>query len=107
MISFSNEMSMIARNMNNINLKLLFNILHLDKRWSGKPANMSTYVFPGIGYGGYCLPKDLKAMIKTSTNVKHNPVLLKAVDSTNKKIMNYNLKKISSTIQKKSEKIGT
>ena len=106
LISFSNEMSMVARNTGNINLKNLFDTLHLDKRWTGKPANMSSYVYPGIGYGGYCLPKDLKAMIQVSTQKKHNPLLLKAVNTTNNKIMSYNLKKINESIKNKSDKIG-
>ena len=106
LISFSNEMSMVARNTGNINIKKLFNALYLDKRWTGKPANISSYVYPGAGYGGYCLPKDLKAMINFSAKVEHNPTLLKAVDITNKKIMNYNIEKIRKSIKSRFEKIG-
>ena len=63
LISYSNEMSMLANKIKNIDIKKIFDILLLDKRWSGKPSNMSRYVFPGIGFGGYCLPKDLNAII--------------------------------------------
>ena len=62
-------MSMIARNIGNINLKSVFETIHLDKRWTGKPAKMSSYVFPGAGFGGYCLPKDLKAMINIAKKI--------------------------------------
>ena len=34
----------------------------MDKRWLGNPAKISSYVYPGIGFG-YCLPKDLDALI--------------------------------------------
>ncbi len=62
LISYSNEMSMIADNIGGIDVPSSFRILHEDKRWSGKPASMSSYVYPGCGYGGYCLPKDTQAL---------------------------------------------
>ena len=62
LISYSNEMSMIADNIGDIDIPGTFKILHEDKRWSGNPASMSSYVYPGCGYGGYCLPKDTEAM---------------------------------------------
>ncbi|MBN1632907.1 MAG: UDP-glucose/GDP-mannose dehydrogenase family protein [Ignavibacteria bacterium] len=41
------------------------------------------FLFAGIGYGGSCFPKDVKALIKTSTE-KGSPLsLLSAVDSIN------------------------
>lgn len=42
------------------------------------------FLFPGIGYGGSCFPKDVNALIKTSE--EHNsPIrLLKVVDEVNK-----------------------
>jgi UDPglucose 6-dehydrogenase len=62
MISYANEMSMIADNIGGIDVPKTFRILHEDKRWTGAPASMSSYVYPGCGYGGYCLPKDTQAM---------------------------------------------
>ncbi len=62
LISYSNEMSMIADKIGDIDIPNTFKILHEDKRWSGNPASMSSYVYPGCGYGGYCLPKDTEAM---------------------------------------------
>ncbi|HEX8326315.1 MAG TPA: nucleotide sugar dehydrogenase [Hymenobacter sp.] len=62
LISFSNEMSMIAEHIGNIDVPSAFKILHQDKRWTGAPASMASYVYPGCGYGGYCLPKDTAAL---------------------------------------------
>ena len=62
LISYSNEMSMIADSVGDIDIPKAFRILHEDKRWSGKPAGMASYVYPGCGYGGYCLPKDTSAL---------------------------------------------
>tara|TARA_Y200000002_G_scaffold383165_2_gene403717 strand:- start:2949 stop:4190 length:1242 start_codon:yes stop_codon:yes gene_type:complete len=106
LISFSNEMSMIARNIGDINLKNVFETLHLDKRWTGQPAKMSSYVFPGAGYGGYCLPKDLKAMINIAKDYKYKSKLLVSVDQINTDIKNYNLTRIKKSIKNENEKIG-
>lgn len=41
------------------------------------------FLFPGIGYGGSCFPKDVKALIKTSEE-KGSPIkILKVVDEVN------------------------
>ncbi len=43
------------------------------------------FLFPGIGYGGSCFPKDVNALIKTASE-KGSPVtLLEQVDKINKK----------------------
>ncbi len=42
------------------------------------------FLFPGIGYGGSCFPKDVNALIKTSED-HHSPIrLLKVVEEVNK-----------------------
>lgn len=60
MISFSNEMANLADVIGHIDIKEAFKIFHMDKRWNN--CNMTTYFYPGCGYGGYCLPKDTKAL---------------------------------------------
>jgi UDPglucose 6-dehydrogenase len=41
------------------------------------------FLFPGIGYGGSCFPKDVKALIKTSDEHNSPIQLLKVVDKVN------------------------
>ena len=41
------------------------------------------FIYPGIGYGGSCFPKDVKALINTAREVDHEPQLLAAVDEVN------------------------
>lgn len=41
------------------------------------------FLFPGIGYGGSCFPKDVQALIKASEDVKYEFRILKAVELVN------------------------
>ena len=41
------------------------------------------FLFPGIGYGGSCFPKDVKALVKSSSMVNYDFKILKAVEEVN------------------------
>jgi len=41
------------------------------------------FIFPGVGFGGSCFPKDLKALIKMSAKVGYEPRILTAVEEVN------------------------
>lgn len=41
------------------------------------------FIYPGVGYGGSCFPKDVKALIGTAKDVDYAPQLLCAVDEVN------------------------
>ncbi len=43
------------------------------------------FLYPGIGYGGSCFPKDVNALIKTAENIGCDCELLKSADKINKK----------------------
>jgi UDPglucose 6-dehydrogenase len=55
------------------------------------------FIYPGIGYGGSCFPKDVQALIRTAGENNYELQVLKAVEAVNKaqksvlfdKIMNY------------------
>ncbi len=52
------------------------------------------FIYPGMGYGGSCFPKDVKALIDTSRQYKFEPELLAAVDEVNKRQKHTLAKKI-------------
>jgi len=45
----------------------------------------SSFLFPGVGYGGSCFPKDVKAVMKSASDRGYNFRILGAVDAVNQK----------------------
>jgi UDPglucose 6-dehydrogenase len=43
------------------------------------------FLFPGVGYGGSCFPKDVKALVRTSAESGYDFVMLKAVEEVNER----------------------
>ncbi len=43
----------------------------------------SSFLFPGVGYGGSCFPKDVKALLKTGQDHGYDFQTLRAVESVN------------------------
>ncbi len=43
------------------------------------------FLFPGIGYGGSCFPKDVKALIKSGKNENYDFKILEATEKVNQK----------------------
>jgi UDPglucose 6-dehydrogenase len=43
----------------------------------------SSFLFPGVGFGGSCFPKDVKALVRFSADKKYDFKILKAVDAVN------------------------
>lgn len=100
MISYSNEMSEIAENIGGIEIAKAFNILHMDKRWND--CNMTTYVYPGCGYGGYCLPKDTNALYSIAKAKGANPEILKNVIKTNEEMPEIIAERIAKKVSKEA-----
>ncbi|WP_312469778.1 UDP-glucose/GDP-mannose dehydrogenase family protein [Neobacillus sp.] len=103
MISYANEMSKIAETIGDVQTKEAFQILHLDRRWGG--CEMKNYVYPGCGYGGYCLPKDTMAMYSQAKTKGYEPKILENVIELNDTMPQHMVDKII-RIAKPSNKIG-
>jgi UDPglucose 6-dehydrogenase len=43
----------------------------------------SSFLFPGVGYGGSCFPKDVKALLKSSKDKGYDFRILQSVESVN------------------------
>lgn len=105
LISYSNEMAIIADKIGNINVSSAFRILHQDKRWHGSPAGMSSYVYPGCGYGGYCLPKDTAALHSISADYGFRAKILESNLKVNSEIKDFIVEKVKAKV-KGDEPIG-
>jgi UDPglucose 6-dehydrogenase len=54
------------------------------------------FLFPGIGYGGSCFPKDVQALIRSAEDVQYNFSILQAVEAVNERQKKHLLPKIRS-----------
>lgn len=104
MISFSNEMSLIADAMGEIEVGRAFKILHEDKRLAG--SGIASYLYPGCGYGGYCLPKDTVALSAKAKDRGVTPYILDSTIALNNQMPEYAANKIKSAAGSKDTKIG-
>jgi UDPglucose 6-dehydrogenase len=58
--------------------------VNMVRRGIGSDARIGTkFIYPGIGYGGSCFPKDVKALIKTAAENGYDMQVLRAVESVN------------------------
>lgn len=103
MISYSNEMAEVADTIGDIEVGKAFRILHMDKRWGN--CNMRSYVYPGCGYGGYCLPKDTNALFAQAKAKGYEAKILKNVIAVNDERAEVIANKITRGLSKES-KIG-
>lgn len=105
MISYSNEMSMIAKSIGEIDISKAFKIMHEDGRWRGEPCNMTSYLYPGCGFGGYCLPKDTLALCTMAQAKGCEVNILQSVLRMNEDIKDKLLDEVEKTVPKDA-KIG-
>ena len=93
-ISFINQIASICEEIPDANIDDVAKTIGLDPRIG------NLFLDAGPGYGGSCLPKDVKAIINFSTKAGINPTLLTAVEKTNKQQINGIIKLIKQNIGK-------
>ncbi len=59
------------------------NVNEVRKGIGSDPRIGTRFIYPGIGYGGSCFPKDVKALIKTAEQNNYRLRILSAVDAVN------------------------
>lgn len=58
--------------------------VNMVRKGIGSDTRIGTkFIYPGVGYGGSCFPKDVKALIKTANENKYNMRVLTAVEEVN------------------------
>ena len=77
-ISFMNEVAQLC--------ELLDADVDMVRRGIGSDERIGKrFLFPGIGYGGSCFPKDVQALVKSSTEVNYDFKILNAVMDVNER----------------------
>ena len=75
-ISFMNEMANLA--------ELLGADIEMVRQGIGSDPRIGYhFIYPGVGYGGSCFPKDVQALIRTAGDIHFDAKVLKAVEARN------------------------
>ena len=75
-ISFINELANLCERIG-ANIEFVRMGMSLDSRIGNK------FLFPGLGYGGSCFPKDIQALIKMGADCEYSTEILKATNKVN------------------------
>jgi len=75
-ISFMNEMANLAE-------KVGADIEAVRRGIGSDPRIGYHFIYPGVGYGGSCFPKDVRALERTAHHYGYNAELLQAVEAVN------------------------
>jgi len=76
-ISFMNELA-------NLTEKVKADISMVRNGIGSDPRIGSSFLFPGVGYGGSCFPKDVKGLLNTAREMGYDFKILKAIDEINR-----------------------
>ncbi len=92
-ISFMNEIANLCEKVG-ADVEMVRTGMSADLRIGNK------FLFPGIGFGGSCFPKDIKALIKIASENKCDMSIVKSVNEVNKKQRELFIKKITDKLGK-------
>ena len=116
LISFSNQVSILCNYLPNTDVKTILKGLHLDKRLSIKYKNkifkpkMLDYINAGSGYGGSCLPKDVKAINQYLKKKRIKAPLFQSIEDINNeqpsKVIKHFKKKLGNILNMKIAVLG-
>jgi UDPglucose 6-dehydrogenase len=90
MISLSNELANLAAGLGGIDIAAVMEGVHLSRYLTTEAgqgeqttAQLASFLYPGCGYGGSCLPKDTKALVSQGLELGVPMRVLEAVDHVN------------------------
>src|SRR6478609_6910495 len=75
-ISFMNEIANLCE-------RVGANVNEVRNGMGSDPRIGNRFIYSGIGYGGSCFPKDVKALIRTAQDFKYEMRILQSVDDVN------------------------
>ncbi len=77
-ISFMNELANFAE-------RTGADIESVRQGMGSDPRIGYAFIYPGLGYGGSCFPKDVKALVQSATASGCDPAILRAVEAVNER----------------------
>jgi UDPglucose 6-dehydrogenase len=89
LVSFSNEIAAMCESIDGADAAQVFRALHADRRFRpptsrpDSPSTITTYLLPGLGYGGSCFPKDTEALAVWARARGVDSLILDAVRAVN------------------------
>ncbi len=93
-VSYANSLAILCERMG-ADIEMVLKGVGLDKRLG------RTFLYPGIGYGGSCLPKDVLAFIALSSHFEYDFALLRAVDAINRNQIDHFVNKVKKALHTK------
>lgn len=89
LVSFSNEIADLCMTTPAIDMREVWNGVHLDRRFKPvtqnphRPVGLTEYLWHGVGFGGSCFPKDIEALREFGHSLGSATPLLDAVLAVN------------------------
>lgn len=97
LISYSNELANICESIG-VDVNSVLYGMYYDHRLSPKIGNervfpeILSYLAPGPGFGGSCLPKDISALVKFVENIGYDPKIIRSIIEINSNRPNHIVK---------------